>query len=114
MGKEECTVVPMNEVSEIKPREITEQETTSNTSSSLSQWRMCGEKIPKGELVFFAQIIPLYIVIIWCIVNLSMKRGDGHTWSILLGSCLGYILPNPRLTTKKIKHHGSVFHDSTQ
>lgn len=68
------------------------------------QWSLFGKHIPKHELVFFAQVILIYIVIISCIINLSMKNGDSNLWTALLGSCLGYILPSPSLKLKKSLH----------
>ena len=70
---------------------------------SLNQWTWCGDKLPKEEIVFFAQVIPIYIVILCSIVSLVLERGEQHTWTVLLGSALGYLLPNPTLTKKTIK-----------
>ena len=69
-----------------------------NTTHTL--WKWCGEHIPKEEIVFFTQVLLIYIVLICCIVNLSLGHGDDKTWTILLGSCLGYLLPNPSLSKK--------------
>ena len=59
-------------------------------------WVLLGTKLPKAEIVFFSQIIMLYIVIITCIVNLSMGN-ESEMWLILLSTSLGAILPNPDL-----------------
>ena len=75
-----------------------EEDHTSDTNSN--QWRWCGDKLPKEEIVFFAQVIPIYIVIVCSIVSLALERGEQHTWTVLLGSGLGYLLPNPTLTKK--------------
>lgn len=66
-----------------------------------SHWWMCGSQIPRAEIVFFAQIIIIYIVIITCIVNLSLHNGDSNLWTALMSCCLGYILPAPTLKTNK-------------
>lgn len=65
----------------------------SRTSES---WVLLGTKLPKAEIVFFSQIIILYIVIITCIVNLSIGN-ESEMWLILLSTSLGAILPNPDL-----------------
>ena len=39
----------------------------------------------------------IYIVVVTCIVNLSIDNGNSNLWTALLSSCLGYMLPNPRL-----------------
>ena len=71
--------------------------------TSEASWYIFGKRVPKVEAVFFTQIIILYIVIITCIVNLSIKNGDSNLWTALLSSSLGYILPNPTIKQSKIK-----------
>ena len=58
-----------------------------------------GRKFPRLEFVFFTQVILIYIIVTACIVNLSLGRGDSNLWTCLLSSCLGYLLPNPKLTS---------------
>lgn len=57
-----------------------------------------GTKYPKSELVYIFQIILVYVIVISCIANLSLKK-DANTelWITLLGSSLGYILPSPKI-----------------
>lgn len=79
------------------------QTTLHNAPSTASDsWVFLGTKLPKSEIVFFSQIIILYIVIITCIVNLSIGN-ESEMWLILLSTSLGAILPNPdlKLTTKQ-------------
>ena len=61
-------------------------------------WRVFGSRVPKEEIVFGSQICVVMIVVVASIYNLSV--GDtkkSELWTALLSSCLGYILPNPRL-----------------
>ena len=62
-----------------------------------SDWMFFGEKCPKAEIVFFSQVILVYIVVITSIVNLSINNGSDRLWIALLSSSIGYLLPNPRL-----------------
>lgn len=55
----------------------------------------------KGGAVFYAQITLLYIVVITSIVNLSLGNESSTLWTSLLCSCLGYILPQPKLKVSK-------------
>jgi hypothetical protein len=64
--------------------------------------KLCGWKTSKSHFVFLVQIILIYIVIITCIINLSIKNGDSNLWTALLSSCLGYILPAPSIKEKKV------------
>ena len=69
-------------------------------SNSSSRWRLFGDKIPKSEVVFFVQVILIYIVVIVSIVNITL--GDRQElWIILLTSCLGYLMPSPTLKLKQ-------------
>ena len=81
--------------------EDTEVAAPLNRSRSGESWTFLGQKIAKSETVFFSQIIIIYIVVITCIVNLSLEKGNSNLWTALLSSSLGYLLPNP-----KIKKHG--------
>ena len=62
-------------------------------------WNVLGKKFPRVEVVFFAQVFLIYIIVTSCIVNLSLGRGDSNLWTCLLSSCLGYLLPNPKLNS---------------
>lgn len=66
---------------------------------SVKQWTIFGSTFPKGEVVFFSQIVIIYVVIISCIINLSREVGDNTLWTALLSSCLGYLLPSPSIKT---------------
>ena len=59
-------------------------------------WTILGKKLPQTEVVFFTQVILIYIIIITCIVNLSLGEGNSNLWTCLLSSSLGYLLPNPK------------------
>ena len=72
----------------------------SGSQSGSSNWPLLGSKFPKLEIVFFTQVILIYIVIGVSLVNLSIGRTE-DLWILLLCSCLGYILPNPSLKSRK-------------
>jgi hypothetical protein len=63
---------------------------------------MFGKRVPRSEIVFFCQIIILYTVIVTSIYNLSRGHQDGHLWTALLSSSLGYLLPNPTIKRSKL------------
>ena len=65
-------------------------------------WNMFGKSMPKEEVVYCTQVVMIYVVIITCIFNLSLHNGDSNLWTALLSSCLGYLLPNPHMKTKKV------------
>ena len=65
-------------------------------------WSICGEVVPRDEVVFFAQTIILYVVIVVCLVNVSIGSENQSVFIGLLSSSLGYMLPNPTLGKKDI------------
>lgn len=62
------------------------------------KWTCCKEEIPNVQIIFFVQVILVYIVVITCITNLALGNEPHDLWVSLVGSCLGYILPAPSLT----------------
>ncbi len=67
-----------------------------SSHSSVSNWRLLGSKLPKTEVVFFTQVVLIYIVVGVSLVNISLGRPE-DLWVLLLSSCLGYLLPSPTL-----------------
>lgn len=83
--------------SEEEEEEIDQVDALSNIDPQVKLWRIFGRSIPRSEIVFFSQVIVVYIVIIACIVNLSTHNGRTELWTALLSSSLGYLLPAPHL-----------------
>jgi positive regulator of sigma E activity len=52
-------------------------------------------------VVYISQVLLLFIVVITSLVNLSMSHGNTNLWTMVLTSCLGYMLPHPRLKTRE-------------
>lgn len=78
---------------------------SSETSINTLNWNLFGKRVPKREIVFFCQVILIYIVVITCIVNLTIGTDNkSQLWTALLSACLGYLLPNPTLNDETIKH----------
>jgi hypothetical protein len=77
-------------------------------SDSSAGWRLfgSGQRFPKSEVVFFTQIILIYIVCVCSLVNLSLGNKN-QLWTILLTSCLGYLMPNPSLKRKQ-QHYAPI------
>lgn len=65
-------------------------------------WNIFGYSVPKQEVVFFSQIIALYIVIFVCLINLCLGKERNDIWISLLSASIGYLLPNPSLKQRKM------------
>lgn len=72
-----------------------------NSSHSSNKWDVCGKIMPRSEIVFFVQVVLVYIVVIVSIVNLTIGGADDKLWIALLSSSIGYILPSPSLKANK-------------
>lgn len=70
-------------------------------NSQTVTWKFCGKTYPKNELVFFTQILLLYIVVLTSLANLTRDVSHRDLWITLLSSCIGYILPHPSIKKNK-------------
>jgi len=70
-------------------------------NSRSSRWHFFGNVMPRSEIVFFAQVLLVYIVVIVSIVNLTIGGNGDKLWIALLSSSIGYILPSPSLKLNK-------------
>ena len=73
---------------------------SSETHSTSQQWHICGQGVPKSEIVFFCQVVILYTVILTSIYNLTKENSNTNLWTALLSSSLGYLLPHPTIKKK--------------
>lgn len=54
--------------------------------------------VKKSDLILFTFQISLVFVISLCsLVNLTLGIGNQNLWTALLTSCLGYVMPNPKI-----------------
>ena len=87
--------------------------------------------VKKSDLILFTFQISLVFLICMCsLVNLTLGVGNQNLWTALLTSCLGYIMPNPKIkvinghvevykrpvksTDMKTPENGSIFGNSSQ
>ncbi len=80
-----------------KPEEESIKNPDEKSQASGERWHLLGTRVPRGEIVYFCQMIIVYIIIITSIANLSLQNGSTELWISLLSSCIGYALPNPKL-----------------
>ena len=77
--------------------------TETSVSSHGGRWNVFGSTVPKEEIVFFTQVILIYVIAITSIVNLTMEAKHETLWTSLLSASLGYMLPAPQLNNHKKK-----------
>ena len=76
--------------------------------TSVSQWKMFGEKMPRSEIMYFAQLFMCVALIITCVVMLALHDPNREYWMVVLSSLVGYIMPSPQLQKEKVKGHSVV------
>lgn len=59
-------------------------------------------------VIFISQVCLLFVVVITALINLSLDHGNTNLWTMVLTSCLGYMMPNPHLKATKAKVHEVV------
>jgi hypothetical protein len=76
----------------------------------MEDWCLSGHSVRKSQIVFFSQVILVYMVVIASIINISLQVGDQNVWIILLGSAVGYLLPSPSLKNERVLHQPAQQH----
>jgi hypothetical protein len=82
------------------------------SNSGSSKWKVCCQEVPSREVIFFAQVFILYIVICVSLANLTLGIGNQTLWTSLLAGSLGYLLPSPNIGNKK--HNDALLFNATQ
>lgn len=61
----------------------------------------CEKTMTKADAVtYYTQVVVIIVVVIASLINLSIEQEPSTLWIMLLTSCVGYVLPNPRLLTE--------------
>jgi len=60
-----------------------------------------GKQVTEPEIVYFSQMIVVYVIILTSIANLSLPNEKSELWITFLSSAIGYALPSPSLRTSK-------------
>ena len=72
-------------------------DTASGSDSTHSQWKFLGEKVPRAEIVYFAQLFLCLTLIITSVVMLALKDPNRDFWMVTLSSLVGYVMPSPQM-----------------
>ena len=73
-------------------------------SENSSRWLFCSQKYKKTQIVYFVQIIILFLVIAVSLLNLTLPlyinvdTPNKKVWMFLLAASFGILLPNPKLS----------------
>ena len=53
------------------------------------------------QVIYYCQVIAIYIIAIACLVNLSVGSDKDAVWASMLSASIGYLLPSPKLKQNK-------------
>jgi hypothetical protein len=95
--KRDTLSVEMSEIGSLTEQEDDGADGVVVPVENRAKWSFFGKQIPRTEIVFVAQVFIVYVVVIVALVNLTRDHDTSTLWTALLSSCLGYLLPNPRL-----------------
>ena len=74
---------------------------TDNVSNISNRWVLCNRELPSREVIFFSQVVILYVIICVSIAHISLGIGNSTLWASLLAGSLGYLLPSPYVGKKQ-------------
>jgi hypothetical protein len=67
-------------------------------SANSVQWKFLGEKVPRAEIVYFAQLFLCLTLIITSVVMLALKDPNCDFWMVTLSSL---VMPCPQMGSIK-------------
>lgn len=61
------------------------------------KWQLCCSSVYKAEIVFLTQILFLFIILIFSIVQIVMKAENLEIYFSLISSIIGILIPQPKM-----------------
>ena len=65
------------------------------------KWGFCCSAVHKGEIIYFVQVIFLFSLSVFAMVQIINKAPSQEIYFSLLSTCIGIIVPSPSLTAKE-------------
>ena len=75
----------------------------SNKADSVASSLMLEPPTLDRKIVYGVQVATIFIIVIFCLVNLTLEvlpTENEKLWVSLLGTSIGYLLPNPNLKNR--------------
>jgi len=90
-----------------------------SVSSTSNKWTILNNIFPQSEVIYFSQVILIYIISIVSLVNISLSQENSYIWSNLLCICIGYMIPSPSINNKnkpqlQSKNESTILSDPPQ
>jgi len=62
------------------------------------KWRLCCSSVYKAEVVFMTQILFLFTILIFSIVQITMRAENLEIYFSLISSIIGILIPQPKMS----------------
>src|SRR5271163_922153 len=69
-------------------------------SQTSSASKKCSEPSQR-QIIYYCQVVAIYIIVIACVVNLSLGGDKDTVWASMLSASIGYLLLSPKLKRSK-------------
>jgi hypothetical protein len=61
------------------------------------KWGLCCSSVYKAEVVFFVQILFLFIILLFSIIQIVLKSSNLEIYFSLISSIIGILIPQPKM-----------------
>jgi hypothetical protein len=67
------------------------------SDNKTDKWRLCCSSVYKAEVVFMTQILFLFTILIFSIVQITLKAQNLEIYFSLISSIIGILIPQPKM-----------------
>ena len=67
------------------------------STDKTDKWRLCCSSVYKAEVVFMTQIIFLFTILVFSIVQITLKATNLEIYFSLISSIIGILIPQPKM-----------------
>ena len=62
------------------------------------KWELCCSSVYKSEVVFFCQILFLFTILIFSMVQIAIKANNIEIYFSLISTIIGVLIPQPKMS----------------
>jgi hypothetical protein len=66
-------------------------------SDTKNKWDLCCSSVYKSEVVFFCQILFLFTILIFSMVQITLKATNIEIYFSLISTIIGVLIPQPKM-----------------
>jgi hypothetical protein len=63
-----------------------------------TRWTLCCSSVYKAEVIYITQIIFLFTILLFSIVQITIKAPNIEIYFSLISTIIGLIIPSPKMT----------------